>query len=72
MEKIRTVLFGVGAMGGLIARHLLQTEGFQIVGAIDQATEKAGKDLGEVLNLDKTVGVTVDQDAEAVFSAGRS
>lgn len=68
MEKIRTVLFGVGAMGGLIARHLLQTEGFQIVGAIDQATEKAGKDLGEVLNLDKTVGVTVDQDAEAVLT----
>ncbi len=48
------VLYGVGAVGSLIAKYLLQKEGIQIVGAIDVAKEKVNKDLGEVLSVGNT------------------
>lgn len=68
MEKIKVVLYGVGAVGSLIANFLLQKEGIEIVGAIDVAKEKMGKDLGEVLNIGKRVGVIVSNNAEKVLS----
>ena len=51
MEKVKVVLYGVGAVGSNIAKFLLEKEGVEIVGAIDVAEEKIGKDLGEVLGL---------------------
>lgn len=36
MEKIRLVLYGVGAIGSSIAKFLLEKEGIEIVGAIDK------------------------------------
>ncbi|MDH5447986.1 MAG: hypothetical protein OEY24_05525 [Candidatus Bathyarchaeota archaeon] len=68
MEKIKVVLYGVGAVGSLIANFLLQKEGIEIVGAIDVAKEKVGRDLGEVLNIGKRVGVTVSNNTEEVLS----
>jgi len=68
MEKIKTVLYGVGAVGSLIAKHLLQKEGIEIVGAIDVAKEKVGKDLGEVLGLDEHLRVLVSNNIEEVLS----
>ena len=59
MEKIKVVLYGVGAVGSLIAKHLLQKKGIEIVGAIDVVKEKVGKDLGEVLGIGKHVGVII-------------
>ncbi len=67
MEKIKVVLYGVGAVGTLIANFLLQKNGIEIVGAIDVAKEKLGKDLGEVLNIDKCFGVIVSDSAEKVL-----
>lgn len=67
MEDIKAVLFGVGAMGSLIGRHLLGKEGIEVVGAIDSAKEKVGKDLGTVLNLPESLGVTVSNDVETVI-----
>ena len=43
-------------------------EGIEIVGAIDVAKEKVGKNLGEVLNLDKRVGVIVSNNTKEVLS----
>jgi 4-hydroxy-tetrahydrodipicolinate reductase len=68
MEKIRVVLYGVGAIGSRIARFLLKKEGVEIVGAIDIAKDKVGKDLGEVLDIGKRLGVVVSNDPRAVFS----
>lgn len=68
MEKIKAVLYGVGAVGSLIAKHLLQKKGIEIVGAIDVAKEKVGKDLGEVLGIGKHVGVIISSNAKAVLS----
>lgn len=68
MDKVKVVLYGVGAMGSLLAKFLLQKEGVAVVGAIDSSEEKAGRDLGEVLNIGSHVGVTVSNRAEAVLS----
>jgi len=68
MEKIRVVLYGVGAMGSSIAKFLLRKEGVEIVGAIDVAKGKVGKDLGEVLQIGKRVGVVVSDDYKKVLS----
>src|SRR4030066_384596 len=53
MQKIRVVCCGMGAVGSRIARLLLEKEGVEIVGVIDIAKDKVGKDLGEVLELSK-------------------
>jgi len=68
MRKVRVAIFGVGAVGSLIAKFLLEKEGVEIVGAIDVAKDKVGKDLGEVLGINKKVGVKVSDDVDAVLS----
>jgi len=68
MEKIRVVLYGLGAIGSSVAKFLLKKEGIEIVGAIDIAEDKVGKDLGEVLQTGKHVGVIVSDDPKKVFS----
>lgn len=68
MEKIRVVLYGLGAIGSSIAKFLLKKEGIEIVGAIDIAEDKVGKDLGEVLQIGKHVGVAVSDDPRKVLS----
>lgn len=68
MRKVRIVLFGVGAIGSLVGKFLLEKEGVEIVGAVDVSMEKVGKDLGEVLGLERKVGVEVSESVDHVFS----
>jgi 4-hydroxy-tetrahydrodipicolinate reductase len=68
MEKIRVVLYGVGAIGSTIAKLLLEKEGVEIVGAIDVDKNKIGKDLGELLGTSRRLGVTVSNDTQKVLS----
>jgi 4-hydroxy-tetrahydrodipicolinate reductase len=69
MEKeIKVVLFGVGPLGVAIAKGMLEKKGMKIVGAVDTAKDLVGKDLGQVLNLGKTLGVTVTDDAKHLLS----
>ncbi|MCS7096003.1 MAG: hypothetical protein N3F10_03335 [Candidatus Bathyarchaeota archaeon] len=68
MDEIRVILCGVGDIGSAIAKHILNKKGLAIVGAVDVAREKVGKDLGEILNLDGRIGVAVQKDMESVLS----
>jgi 4-hydroxy-tetrahydrodipicolinate reductase len=68
VRKVKVALYGVGVVGGLIAKFLLEKEGVEIVGAVDTAKDKIGKDLGEILNLGKKLGVTVSDSVEKAFS----
>lgn len=68
MRKVKVVLYGVGAVGGLIAKFLLEKEGADVVGAIDVAKDKVGKDLGEVLGLERKLGIKVSEDVDSVLS----
>ncbi|TYP58502.1 2,4-diaminopentanoate dehydrogenase [Thermosediminibacter litoriperuensis] len=67
MENIKVIVWGLGAMGGGMARMILQKKGMEIVGAIASRPEKSGKDLGEVLDLDIKTGVTVTSDPQTVL-----
>jgi hypothetical protein len=55
-------------MGRLIVRHLLQKKGLKIVGALDNAREKIGQDLGCLLDLNKSLGIKVSSDLEPLLS----
>jgi 4-hydroxy-tetrahydrodipicolinate reductase len=68
MRKIKVVLYGVGAVGNLIAKFLLEKDGVEIVGAVDVAKDKVGKDLGEVLGINKRLGIKVTADVDALLS----
>jgi len=68
LEKIRVVCYGIGAVGGRIAKSLLEKQGMQIVGAIDTDKNKVGKDLGQLLELNRKLGVTVSDDVEETMS----
>jgi hypothetical protein len=67
MRKVKLMLFGVGAVGSLIAKFLLEKEGLEIVGAVDTAKDKAGKDLGEVLGISKKLGINVTDDPDKLL-----
>lgn len=68
MEKIRVVICGVGAIGRLVAKALLEKKGIEIVGAIDIDPNKVGRDLGDVLGLDKKLGVIISNDIDKILS----
>jgi 4-hydroxy-tetrahydrodipicolinate reductase len=67
MEKIKVVSYGMGAVGGFIAKFLLEKEGVEIVGAVDVAKDKVGRDLGEVLGLKQKVGIKISENIESVL-----
>jgi len=64
MAKVKVVQWGLGAMGGGIVKLLAQKEGIEIVSAIAHRAEKVGKDVGEVLGMDKKLGVIVSGDSD--------
>jgi 2,4-diaminopentanoate dehydrogenase len=63
---VRAIVYGVGAMGSIIARLMLE-KGATIVGAIARSPEKVGRDLGEVAGLGRETGVIVDDDPARVL-----
>ena len=52
----------------MIARFILEKQGVEIVGAIDVAEDKVGKDLGEVIGPNRHLGTTVSADTDAVLN----
>ncbi|MGB9727945.1 MAG: dihydrodipicolinate reductase [Nitrososphaeria archaeon] len=59
---VNVAVYGLGPIGSLIAKKVLEREDLNLVAAFDIAPEKVGKDLGEVLQLGKKVGVLVEHD----------
>ena len=67
-NEINVLLYGLGAMGRRIAKAVLEKKGLRVVGAVDISKEIVGKDLGEILESNKRVGVTVTDDVDALLS----
>ena len=67
-NEIRVICYGLGPIGQRIATVALGKKGLKIVGAIDIAKEIVGKDLGEVIGVDKKLGVTVTDDPDSLLS----
>lgn len=65
-EKIKVITYGLGAMGRLTAKLMLE-KGMEIVAATDKFSH-IGEDLGDVLELGYKMGVTVNGSPEEVLS----
>ena len=63
-SAIRVVILGIGSVGSGIVQTLQNRKGIEIVGAIDVAPEKVGKDVG-ILTGGSEIGVIVRDDLEA-------
>lgn len=68
LGTIRIFLYGVGALGSLIAKYLLEKKEVDIVGAVDIAEDKVGKDLGEVLGINKKLGIKITDNIDDLLS----
>lgn len=67
MRRIRAIIYGVGCVGGLAVRLMVE-KGIDVVGAVNRPGPKIGRDLGELAGLGRPLGVAVDADADAVLS----
>ncbi|ANQ53836.1 dihydrodipicolinate reductase [Thermosipho affectus] len=60
---MRIVCWGLGAMGSGVAKNIVESDFMNLVGAID--FNHAGKDVGEVLNMEK-LGVEISKEKEII------
>jgi len=67
MGNVRVIVYGVGAMGSGMVRMMLDKEGIEVVGGIDIAEEKVGRDIGEVAGVGKSLGIVVSDQADAIL-----
>jgi 2,4-diaminopentanoate dehydrogenase len=58
-EEIRIVQYGLGPIGAAVARHIVERQGLELVGAVDIDPNKVGKDVGEVIGLGHPLGFSV-------------
>ncbi|MCF8008995.1 MAG: NADP-binding protein, partial [Halanaerobiales bacterium] len=68
MENIKVVLWGMGSMGSGMGKFLADKKGIEIVGAIAHRKSKAGKDVGEIIGLDRKLNVKVTNDPMSVIT----
>jgi len=66
-DRIRTIHYGIGAIGADVVRSVLNSPEIEIVGAIDASAAKAGKDLGEAAGVGHTLGIPVSFEAEPLL-----
>jgi 4-hydroxy-tetrahydrodipicolinate reductase len=68
--KIRSIHYGIGAVGIEAVRLALERSDIEVVGAIDTHPAKVGQDLGELAGLSRSLGITVAHDPEATLQQG--
>lgn len=69
-EIVKVAIWGFGAMGSGMAKMLLTKQGVEIVGVCDRHEDRVGKDMYEVLGVDKgdRAPVVIQDDIENVLS----
>src|SRR5437667_109869 len=58
-QRVTVAQYGIGPIGAEIARLLLTKPWIKLVAAVDIDPKKIGRDVGEVIGLNKEVGVKV-------------
>lgn len=69
-QLIKVVQYGLGPIGNETARAVIEkskNHNLELVGAIDIDRGKVGKDVGQVIGLDRPTGIIVREDAEKVL-----
>jgi 2,4-diaminopentanoate dehydrogenase len=72
LQKIKVVSFGVGVIGSMVAKTILEQkrDWLDIVGAVDIDPNKVGHDLGNLVSL-SNCGVIVQKDAAETISEAK-
>lgn len=68
---IRVLMYGLGPIGASVARQIASRKGFQIVGAVDIDRNKVGRDLGEIIGLERLLKVRVTNDPATAIKSGK-
>ena len=70
MRKLKVVSFGVGVIGSLTAKFILEEKRglLNLAGAYDIDRKKVGKDLGSVIGLGHSTGINVSNDLSHVLT----
>lgn len=71
VTKVRAVQFGCGPIGCSVVKYASQRPDIEFVGAIDIDKNLIERDLGEVAGINRTFGVTISGDADAVLAQAR-
>lgn len=58
-DRIRVIQYGLGPIGSAVARHVVERTGLELVGGVDIAPDKVGKDVGEAIGLGRFLGFVV-------------
>ncbi len=66
-ERIRTIHYGIGAIGAEVVRLAVNRPDIEIVGAIDAHPGKADRDLGEAAGVGRTLGITVSYEPDPIL-----
>ncbi|WP_430882669.1 2,4-diaminopentanoate dehydrogenase [Fusibacter sp. JL216-2] len=71
-EKVKVVIWGFGAMGSGMAKMILNKEGIEIVGVCDRHDTRVGKDMYEVLGVERgdRTPVIINPNIEEVLTEG--
>jgi 4-hydroxy-tetrahydrodipicolinate reductase len=67
-DPVKVIQFGLGSIGQTIVLDMMKKREIRIVGAVDMDDEKVGKDLGTLIDLDTSLGVTVTSDSRAALA----
>lgn len=67
MQKHRVIIWGLGNVGRIAVRMCMEKESLELVGVIDIAPDKVGRDAGEIFGFGKA-GVLVSDDIEKIFA----
>src|SRR5688572_11328506 len=71
MPSIHVLHYGLGPIGAAIARQVATRPGFRIVGAVDVDPAKVGRDIGDVVGLNRRLGLRVHDDAAKALKAAK-
>ena len=67
MRKYKVIVWGLGNVGRVAIRMIMERESLELVGAIDVDPNKVGKDAGEIFGFGKA-GVIVSDDIDKVLA----
>jgi len=68
MSVYRVVQFGLGPIGQEIARLAVERASYELVGAVDIDPTKVGRDVGEVIGIERPLGMSVRSDPERLLA----
>jgi hypothetical protein len=71
MPNIRVMHFGLGPIGAAVARQIAGRRGLQIVGAIDVDPAKTGRDIGDVIGLNRRMNLRVHENAAKALKSAK-